>query len=603
MENESAKRRDWNFFALSALFLSVLIISALVFSLAGFFYGELIWGAALAAGAGALFVWKKRKGASFLILAPSWQTASVLFFALLAAIYIGKTSEPTVFTGRDQGSLATAAISLAENHKLTERSTVSDKFFAIYGPGKALNFPGYYYTKSGELITQFPLPYVIYLALFYSVLGIKGLAFANGALLMLSALAFFLAVRSFLGARYALLALAFLFSLLPFSWFFKFTLTETLAFALLWSAVALAAAILSGGARKLTSWALLAAIAALALTRIEGAAFGAMLLFAVFRKKENRAFLKSEMGRPLFVLAPLALIFLLFYVAADIHFFREVLKGFLNSWTSSGNSGASNIFRSSLMEPAAYISQVYVRYGMMAFFVLGSLGIISALCKRKVYLLLPVFAVAPAFIYFIDSHISSDHPWMLRRFMFALLPAFVYASAMLLWLWERRHGRHVLSRPFTALIATLLILQSLGATAKLLPHTENKNLLRQTGDLAQKFSPNDLVLVDRDASGDGWSMLSGPLKEIYGLSAAYFFNSSDLAKLDTSSFEKIYLIAPKTAAARWKALLGDRIASEQPYSLETSRLQIDPGAQKKITVTIPRSHTEKTDGYIFEIRK
>ena len=602
MENDFAQRRDSNFFALSTLFLSALVILALTFSLAGLFYAIAITASFGAAAFVAFLRWKKQSSFKIRSLLPSRQVLLILGLSLLFAIFISKTSEPTVFTGRDQGSIATAAISLAQNHSWQTRSAVSDVFFQIYGPGKALNFPGYYYTAEGALLTQFPLPYITYLALFYGTLGMGGFAVANGLLLVFSALSFFLATRSFLGAKYAYLAVAFLFSLLPFSWFFKFTLTETMAFALLWSSLALAADILKNGARKLSLSAFLSSLAVLALTRIEGAAFGAMLLLAVLHKKENRAYLKEKMGTALLVMLPFAALFLVFYIAKDIYFFREVFKGFFNSWLPSPSGEAQNIFRSSLMEPAAYITQVHLRYGTLPFFLLGALGIISALCKRKYGLLLPVLATLPAFLYFIDSHISSDHPWMLRRFMFALLPAFVYASALLLKLWEQRSTRHALGRPLTVLVAAGLIAQALVATVKILPGTENEGLLTEIAALAQNFSPKDLVLVDRDASGDGWSMLSGPFKEIYGLNAAYFFNSNDLERLDTSAFDNIYLITPRTNATRWKALLGDRIVKEKPYSLEVSRLEVDPKAQKKVTVSLPRKHAQKIEGYVLEIQ-
>lgn len=61
--------------------------------------------------------------------------------SLLAVIIVSQT-EPTVFTGRDQGSIALAAIELARGHELAFRNAASDAFFGIYGPGRALNFPG-----------------------------------------------------------------------------------------------------------------------------------------------------------------------------------------------------------------------------------------------------------------------------------------------------------------------------------------------------------------------------------------------------------------------------------------------------------------------------
>ena len=42
--------------------------------------------------------------------------------------------------------------------------------------------------------------------------------------------------------------------------------------------------------------------------------------------------------------------------------------------------------------------------------------------------------------------------------------------------------------------------------------------------LSQKFNSDDLVLVDRTATGSGFSLASEPLRTIYGKQAVYFFS-------------------------------------------------------------------------------
>ena len=109
-----------------------------------------------------------------------------LFFisliSLLFIIFLSFSTEPTVFSGRDQGSFSEAAVRLSQNHQLEFETLVSQEFFKIYGQGTALNFPGFSYTADGKLITHFSIGYIAWLAVFYSLFGLSGLAIANGVL-------------------------------------------------------------------------------------------------------------------------------------------------------------------------------------------------------------------------------------------------------------------------------------------------------------------------------------------------------------------------------------------------------------------------------------
>ncbi len=115
---------------------------------------------------------------------PSRDFALPVLSALLFALIIATVTVPTVFDGRDQGSLADAAIRLATTHTLVDHTPESDMFFALYGRGQALHFPGYFYAPDGALVTQFPLPYTTFLAGWYGIFGMTGLIIANALLLI-----------------------------------------------------------------------------------------------------------------------------------------------------------------------------------------------------------------------------------------------------------------------------------------------------------------------------------------------------------------------------------------------------------------------------------
>src|SRR3972149_2208976 len=55
-----------------------------------------------------------------------------LLAAVLSAGLIGYFSEPTIFSGRDQGSLSEAAFHLTQNSQLAFSTKASQSFFQIY---------------------------------------------------------------------------------------------------------------------------------------------------------------------------------------------------------------------------------------------------------------------------------------------------------------------------------------------------------------------------------------------------------------------------------------------------------------------------------------
>ena len=159
--------------------LSILSLSWLFFILAlfNFFVFPVIFIGTLFLGLTALFFLGR-----LLVHAPR---STVFTVCLLLLITLGNLlfTTPTLLSGRDQGAISEAAIRLSESTTLTYRTPATETFFAIYGPGKALNFPGFSYTANGDVITQFPLVYTSFLASFHSLFGIAGLTIANGLLL------------------------------------------------------------------------------------------------------------------------------------------------------------------------------------------------------------------------------------------------------------------------------------------------------------------------------------------------------------------------------------------------------------------------------------
>lgn len=596
------------FFALFWVFLGWL---GLISAWAGFFY-PWIFIIYILASIGAVFFSLKK------IPLPVREFIFLNIALILLVSFFSFFSIPTVFSGRDQGSISEAGIRLAQNHQLEFSTPASAEFFKIYGPGKALNFPGFYYNQQGNLTTQFPLPYIAWLAIFYSFFGVSGLIIANAVLLYLFLLYFYFLVRFFLKTKYALLLLVLTITSFSFIWFSKFTLSENMALPLLFISIFSFLAFFKKP-DDFFFYSYLASSLLLFFTRIEGVAFLIAGLILTLLFPNTRKFIKSNTLKNIFIPLALLAVFSITNIFADMYFYKEIAKALFSSIPSKNfNLGDS------LILPFSYGLQIHIIYGVLPFIILGLAGIVYLLSKRKWPELIPFFIVLPSFWYLLDSNISSDHPWMLRRFVFSLLPVFIFYTVILLakWMGKRENIQEnefpeTITKKNTYQIKSILKEQKsllLGLTAAIilflnLPaflkysfFSENKGLLGETGVLSQNFSNNDLVLVDRRASGDGWAMLAGPLNFLYGKNAVYFFNSSDLEKIDLTKFAKIFLISPDENVNFYKnGLLAERMVFFKDYLFETERLDIS--TQKKFPVFLPDKKTEGVHGKIFEITK
>ena len=251
----------------------------------------------------------------------------ILFFVIIFSIF----TTPTIFSGRDQGSISEAAIRLSQNHQLEFSFPASNEFFKIYGPGKALNFPGFYYQENGNLITQFPVPYISWLAIFYSIFGLSGFIIANAVLFFIFALSFYFLFKIYTSQKYALFSLFMIFTSFLFSWIFKFTLSENMALALVWLVI-LEIMLFIKKPCALNYYPLLATLGLLFFTRIEGVLFLITALIIIFLIKNTREYLTHEKGWQKIIL-PLIVFGLVFILnfEKNFPFYQEIIKALFHS--------------------------------------------------------------------------------------------------------------------------------------------------------------------------------------------------------------------------------------------------------------------------------
>lgn len=591
MIRQKIEKNDWLVFSIFASFWVFLGWIGFLSAIGGFFYFWIFLGFFLLIIAVFLrqIILKRislKISSEFLII-----SLAILVFVVSSCFFV----TPTIFSGRDQGSISEAAIRLSQNHKLEFSTPVSQEFFQIYGPGKALNFPGFYYDQQGNLITQFPLVYISWLAIFFSFFGLSGLIIANAILLFIFLLSFYLIARLFVKIKYAVILLVLTATAFPFFWFFKFTLSENMALTLLWLGIFWILLFLREK-NNLYYFSVLVSFGLLIFTRIEGILFffsGWLTVF--FLTKKEMLWKKNRKNLIIYPVIFLAVIFLLNF-SKDFYFYKEIAKALLH-FGENGNGKSTSL--GNIFSPIFFESRIFYLYGMLSFSLLGVLGIIYFFIKKDWRLLVPFFIISPSLIYLFSPWISSDHPWMLRRFVFSIFPAFIFYFLFFLERWiEEKNLPHRKIISWTVMFSALAL--NLFMFSKYFPFSENKNLLEETKKISRIFSKKDLVLVDQQASQDGWSMIAGPMNFIERKNATYFFNPHDLKKIDRQKFSKIYLIVPEKNIENYSSQMEkESFVYIKDYYFEVERLStIEDGN----SFDLPEKQKYQIMGKIFEIK-
>lgn len=584
---------------LSVLFgLSFVVFGWFSFSLAvsGFFLFPLIVFGAILSGAMAAFIGRK------LLFRAPLDLKIAFLIALLFASLIGSFSEPTVFSGRDQGSISEAALRLAHNGELAFATDASASFFKIYGEGKALNFPGFAYTKDGDLITQFPLGYTSWLGSFISLFGVYGSVIGNSILLFLFLFTLYNLLRIFVHPYYAFsgLALASL-SFLP-TWFAKITLSENLA-VFLFTFLAWNLILFIREGKPLSYASTLLSAGLLAFTRIEGFAFLALALIILLWNGHARLLWKTSPWKSLILPGVVFAFFFLRDFFINLPYYKMIGKALLKFLDQFGTGGIAGNLAGA--DSSFTLGSVFFLYGLLIIFALGLFGILIFIKEKRYVLLLPAILALPTFIYLFDPNISPDHPWMLRRYLFSLFPTLLFSAVVgiaLLFAREKNlsampQGKRLF---FASIIFLGLIMLQYPAWSAALPFAENRTLLRQVSAFSQEFSDKDLVLVDRNATGDGFAMLTGPAQALFGKNAVYFFNPYDLALLDRTPFEHTYLLVPEGDQARYAAVFGDRLVFKKTVVFSREQFE-NLSLGDNYLLRLPEKTSRETRNLLFEI--
>jgi hypothetical protein len=170
---------------------------------------------------------------------------------------------------------------------------------------------------------------------------------------------------------------------------------------------------------------------------------------------------------------------------------------------------------------------------------------------------------------------------MLRRFVFGVIPLAIFYSAIIL------DSASIRLRWLSWSIVVFGVAINIFMLLPFAEYSQNKNLWPQVKRISQNFDSQDLVLVARQSSGSGWSLISEPLRTIEGIPALYFFNPKDLEKMELDKFEDVYLLASSQDEDLFAEIPKEKI---QSYSLENriinpSRKPLEKPVVKKYQVS------------------
>jgi hypothetical protein len=135
----------------------------------------------------------------------------------------------------------------------------------------------------------------------------------------------------------------------------------------------------------------------------------------------------------------------------------------------------------------------------------------------------------------------------------------------------------------------------------------DKKLLKETANLSQDFTKEDLIFIDREASGSGWSMLTGPLNFIYDKQAVYLFNPTDVAKINLNKFQDIYFVIPEGKLSFYEENgLAGKLNLVKNYQLQNRVLEenlADKSQANNLEVVLPKIKDIIVRGGIYKLER
>ena len=510
--------------------------------------------------------------------APTRTAAAPLALVVLAAgLFFYVPPAEYINGGRDPGVYFNSGIQIAQRGSViiddplvrTIPPEHRDLFFPpqhAATPFDSVRFLGFFVVDqdAGAVVGQFPHLYPVWIAIAYDTLGLTGARYVHGLWAVLGVLAVYFAGAFVLGRRAGLAGAALLAVHVAQVWFARYFSAEMLLQPLVFAGtLAYARGHVCGDRFFLPVAAVLLALTAFA--HLTGVIAMAAAGLATLLGRSAGHPVRPSFTLPLATFAAAAVAYyalvLTPYAMATLEPFQRRLSvpggsaagGLLllaagGLWLAGSRSSISQWMQRWLPIGATAALPLLAGYALLVreplrralqldpeglttftVYYLTPLGLAIALAGWSIasgrrfwrgsalLLVAAVFAV----VFFTNPRITPDHFWAARRYVSIILPAcllLVGAAAFTPVIWPRRFRARTADRVRTALgvlLLTVLGLQYVQASIPILRHTEHAGMIPDMEALAERFSPDDLLLFASRGATDT-EVFALPLAYVYG---------------------------------------------------------------------------------------
>lgn len=412
-------------------------------------------------------------------------TLPALFIILLISLILIFFPHDT-FGGRDEGVYSGLAVYLATHANL--------------------HLPSYLETTSmraGDAKNLFPA-YIVWLAMQKIFLGINWMLRSNVLLIGLGLSSFFLVTNLLGGKKVALISLFLYASCMPFLWFSRETMTENLAFFLLWALI-LFLFLLLKTKRSIYLFATLICSWLFSATRVEGFLAQFFLIFALlFISATTKTIALKKVS--LVILIYFCLVTPYFYLnrtsyQANLKDTIPILKILIKKNLPPISSGGTIIKNKDVTAETIklgdripnFIFNMLAKYNLaLALFSIFLLIPIVVFKKKlgpnkNIYFLSLLIVISPELYKFIDPRVTLEQPWLYRRYLYALLPAGYLSLSSIL--------NNLVGRKLLTLLSVSLLIVNIVFSSEIISLRNNWPISEELEKLARNLSPSDFVII------------------------------------------------------------------------------------------------------------
>jgi len=333
--------------------------------------------------------------------------------------------------------------------------------------------------------------YRIWLATQKILLGPSAAIRGNLLLIIFGLMAFFSVSSLLKDRKMGLMSIVLFATTMPFLWFSRETMTENLAFFLLWTAFLFFIVLLKTKCIAFFVY-LILAVALLCFTRPEGIfifffTLFTLLIFAAHKKLFSRKLL-------LVIITSFLLLFILYFSSYQSAYTETTL-----SVTRSVLSDIKFFFTGKpflLHKYPLFFVQMLIKYNFflaVAFIFVVIFQLLFSPKKRNsnnVYFLALVLIIIPEFYKLINPNIQMLQPWFYRRYLYALMPlGYLSLSFFLSNLKNKRNS---------IIIFCLFLIINLSLSYPIIFLKHNWTLYEAMNKITKIVSSDDLVIIKND---------------------------------------------------------------------------------------------------------